>query len=186
MVARHLSIFAGCVILLAAQTGLAWQDKDKEKGKATAPAPIDPSGQPKKFKGGEALKCAIWHDGEFWQVRTTSKKPKKGRGVIHRWVGTVRIEGDTFSGKFDKLEGSRKAANADWLIHHPDGRGFDFQMVNRGGVDALTFKVGPNATKISFKIRIDAQKQPTYILIGKKSANPEQADFTLPAQPNKE
>jgi hypothetical protein len=184
MFARRLTTLAGCLILFSAQAGLVAQDKDKEGPPATST--IDPSGRPKAFKGGEALKCAIWHDGEFWQFRTTSKKAKKGRAVIHRWVGTVRIEGDTFSGKFDKLEGSKRAENADWLIQHPDGRGFDFQLVNRGAVDELTFKVGPNAKTISFKIRIDAQKQPTYILIGKRGTNPDKADFTLPAHPKKE
>src|SRR5262245_65357460 len=105
---RRASIAAGCLLLLAAQAALAWQDseKDKDKDKNT-PAPFkgDPTGKPKAFKTGAATNCAVWYDKDgFWNIHTTGKKGTKGPTAKHRWGGTVKIEGDTFVGEFGKLE----------------------------------------------------------------------------------
>ena len=185
---RLVSTLAGCLLLLAAQAGLGWQTGDKDKAKdKTTPAPFtgDPSGRPKEFKTGAATLCAIWHDGESWNIQTTGKKLPKGPSPYHRWGGSVRIEGDTFSGTFGKLEKAKKITNADYVVPHADGRGFDFQLVNRGGRDDLKFKAGAKATEITMKIVCDNMSDTKKILIGRKGENPEKTLFTLPAHPKK-
>ena len=178
---------AGCLLLLACQAGLAWQDseKDKEKDK-TAPVPYtgNISGRPKDFKVGGGNHVAVWHDGELWNIFTTGKRGKVA-SAQHRWGGSVRIEGDTYVGQFGKLEAARKAYNADWIVPHADGRGFDFQFINRGGHDEVKFKLGPNATSMTIKVVLDNRPQPKAILIGRKGENPEKNVFTVPAHPKK-
>lgn len=180
MASRRVTIFAGCVVLLAAQVALAWQTEDDKP----AQIKINPFGKPKDFKGGEDARCAIYYDGEWWYIKTTSKNRGK-LSAKYQWTGTVSTQ-DKIEGKFDQLEKAKKAANADWIVPHANGNGFDFQFWNRGGVDEVKFKAGPNAKDITFKIRVKGQKQPKVILIGKKSENPEKADFIFPAHPKKE
>src|SRR5262245_23974352 len=137
MTPRPALIAAGCLLLLAAQAALAWQDSEKDKDKNT-PAPFkgDPTGRPKAFKTGAATNCAVWYDKDgFWNIHTTGKKGTKGPSATHRWGGSVKVEGDVFIGQFGKLEAARKAINADWVVSHADGRGFDFQFINRGHRD---------------------------------------------------
>ncbi len=187
MTVRRLSISTGCLLLIAVQTGLTRQTSEKDKDK-NVPEPFagSPIGKPKAFKTGGSTMCAVWHDGEFWNIHTTGKKQTKGASALHRWGGSIRIEGDTYVGKFDKLEASKKAINADWVVPHIDGRGFDFQLLNRGHRDELKFKVGSNATSITMKIVCDNKSDTKKILIGRKSENPGKTLFTVPAHPKKE
>jgi hypothetical protein len=143
----------------------------------------DPIGRPDGFKDGKRKMAAIWFEDGKWNLRMTSRDNpgKKDERVIFK--GSVRVEGDRLIREFQALDTAKKAKDADWYLPHKDGKGFDFQFATFGKTDGVNFKVGKEATSITFRLRIDGNDDPKQILIGKKNQNPEKADFTLPAQP---
>jgi hypothetical protein len=49
----------------------------------------------------------------------------------------------------------------------------------------VNFKVGKNARSVTFKVLVGGDDDPTKILIGGNNAQPDKAEFTLPAHPDR-
>lgn len=156
----------------------------KEIGKGPKPKPeltnANPDGRP-NFELGKTELYAIWCENGVWTLRTTSKKDA-GRVVFS---GNVRVTGDKLFGDFRALEKAKNAKDADWVVNHPDGKGFDFRFATFGGTDGVTFKVGPKAESLTFKLLVNGDDDPKKVLIGKKGVHPKKAEFTLGVEPSK-
>jgi hypothetical protein len=170
------SIPACCCVLLATLTAL---------GQTTEGDP-DPVGRP-KLKQGQLVAVAVWYDAKesVWHLWTTSPAVKGGKASRVIFAGSVRVTGDRVAGEFDKLERTKRAANADYVLVHRDGRGFDFQFATFGGADGVKFKAGAKAQSIRFKLLAGGVADPARVVIGAAGAHPKKADFTLPAHPGK-
>jgi hypothetical protein len=142
----------------------------------TSPAP-DPMGRPKQFEAGKGAMVAIWYDKHWHLALTTSKKSK---GDL--FTGSVRADKGQIIGTFDKLE-KGKDGKVDWIFPHKDGGGFDFRFTNFGFVDKTQFKAGPDATSLTFNVKVNGQAAPQLVLIGKAGKNPDKIPFSLPANP---
>jgi hypothetical protein len=170
MAHRLFGVLLGCLTLFAMSMSLALADG--------TPNPI---GRPPGFKQGKKDIYGVWYEDGQWHLRMTSRDGK-GRTVF---TGMVKVDGDRMMGDFSALEKAKKAKNADWVVFHPDRRGFDFRFANRGATDGVAFKVGPKARTVTFKLELGDDDDPRRILIGGNNAHPDRAEFTLPAHPGK-
>lgn len=135
----------------------------------------DPKGRPKKFEQGKKS-YGLWFEDGVWHLRMTSTD----RTVF---AGSVRVTGDRIIGEIQALEKAKKPKNADWIVPHKDGAGFDFRFVTTGATDGVAFKAGPRASNIQFRLNTGGDDDPRRILIGSKGDHPDKATFTLPAHP---
>jgi hypothetical protein len=178
MVRKKFVITMGAFALLTLQVTLGLASDDS----------LNPVGKPKQFKQGKRVAYGVWYEDGLWHLRMTSKDGKaKGKGKNDRviFTGSVRVAGDRLLGEFQGLEKSKQALNADWVLPHAGGRGFDFQFATFGKTDGVNFKAGPSAQSITFKLLVGGDDDPTRILIGASGAHPAKAEFALPAHPKK-
>lgn len=145
---------------------------------------INPIGRPEQFKQGRRTVYAIWFDDGVWNLQVTSPDSgkKAGRKIFS---GRVEVDGDFLIGEFQGLDKAKKAKDTDWIVPHPDRKGFDFQFATFGKTDGVNFKVGPKSRTITFNLLVGGDDDPDKILIGAKGARPDKAKFTLPANPAK-
>jgi hypothetical protein len=172
MAYKAFVIPVGCTVLFALQVSVA----------LTADGSPNPIGRPPAFKQGKKDYYGVWYEDGQWNLRMTSNKDGKGRVVF---TGMVKVDGDRLMGDFSALEKAKKAKDADWVVFHRDRRGFDFRFANRGAVDGVAFKAGPNAKSVTFKLQVSDDDDPRRILIGGNNAHPDKAEFTLRAHPDK-
>ena len=138
-------------------------------------------GQPKQFDQGKDDLYALWYADGAWHLRTTAKGEKGHKAVFK---GRIQIEGGKITeGNFQGLDKAKLAKNADWVVPHPDGKGFDFSFATFGATDGIDFKVSKDATAVSFKLLVNGGDYPQRVLIGMKSQHPEKIPFSLPANP---
>jgi hypothetical protein len=149
--------------------------KKKKKKSADDAGVVSPIGRP-KFDAGGSPRIAIWHDGDVWNVRATSKKRAQFNGRMEVDEGTVNVA-------FEALEKSKKPQDADWVRPLPKKRGFEFQIVTSGKIDGFTFKASAEAKEVSFQLRVDQDNDPKKIFIGATGGHPAKADFVCPAHP---
>jgi hypothetical protein len=170
------SLSAGCLFVLATLTAL---------GRVSDGDP-DPVGRP-KLKQGEQAVIAVWYDtkDEVWHLWTTSPAAKGRKAPRVVFTGSVRVIGGAVTGEFDRLERSKRAANADWVLIHRDGRGFDFQFATFGKTDGVKFKAGAKAQSVKFKLLAGGMADPARVVIGAAGSHPKRAEFSLPAHPGK-
>ncbi|MSR33139.1 MAG: hypothetical protein EXR99_16765 [Gemmataceae bacterium] len=86
-------------------------------------------------------------------------------------------------GVFQGLDKSKKANKAAWIFPRSDKRGFNFRFNTGGATDGLTFKTGPKATAVQFKLITGQDDDPTRIFIGFNGIHSKSATFKLPAHP---
>ena len=144
---------------------------------------LNPTGRPKQFEKGKHTTYAVWEDGGVWNIRTSVKAGPKGKDQRVQFTGIVTIKGDKVTnGEFQGLEKKPKAENADWVILHKDGRGFDFQFsTTTSNTDGVNFKLGPKAESVTFRLLVAGDDDPKRILVGAKGVHPPKAEFTFPA-----
>ena len=146
----------------------------------------DPVGRPKQFETGKSTTFAVWEDDGTWYLRTSTKNPGKGKVQKTAFAGTVKVTGDVLIGEFQGLEKSPDPKAADFVIVHKDNKGFDFQFSTFSkNVDGVTFKLGPKAESVTFKLRVEGDDDAKKIIVGKKGVHPEKAEFTFPVTPPK-
>jgi hypothetical protein len=171
--AHHLRPLLLCLVLVPAQLALAAD-------------PPDPAGRPRQFEVGKHTTFAVWESEGTWYLRSSSKPNAKGKAQFVEFSGTVRVTGDILIGEFQGLEKSTDPKAADHLFVHKDRKGFDFRFSTYSkNVDGVTFKLGPKAEAVTFKLRVQGDDDPKKILIGKEGARPEKAEFTFPVAPAK-
>jgi hypothetical protein len=178
MVRKKFAVLMGAFALLTLQMTLGLAADDA----------LDPFGKPKQFKQSKRAVYGVWYEDGAWHLRMTSKDGKgkgKGKGKNDRvtFNGSVKVAGDRLIGEFQGLEKAKRVRNADWILPHVNGRGFDYQFATFGKTDGVTFTVGPNAQSITFKLLFEGIGDPMRILIGRRGAHPAKAEFTLPAHP---
>ena len=140
--------------------------------------PIIAEGRPDKFTAGESVMYAVYIEDGVWNLRTTSEKGKDNKpGARVVFSGSVRAEGDKIHGNFKALEKSKTAENADFVVNHKDGKGFDFKFATFGGTDGIKFTVGEKAESLTFKLNVNGDDDPKKIFIGKKGFHPKKAEF---------
>ena len=147
-------------------------------------ADLDPVGRPKQFEKGKQNAFAVWEEDGVWNLRTSAKAGEKGKMKRVEFTGRVKVNGDKLiAGDLQGLEKKAKGKDADWLEVHPDGKGFDFQFATFStNTDGVTFKVGPKAESVTFKLLTAGDNDPKRILVGKKGEHPDKAEFTIPVK----
>jgi hypothetical protein len=142
----------------------------------------NPTGRPKQFEKGKHTTFAVWESDGVWHLRTSTKTPAKGKAQRVRFSGTVTVNGDKIlNGEFQGLEKKPKAKEADFVYVYPNARSFDFQFSTEStNVDGLTFKVGPKAESVTFKLLTAGDDDPKRVMVGAKGVHPAKAEFTIP------
>ena len=143
---------------------------------------LNATGRPKQFEKGKTTTFAVWESDGVWNLRTAVKTGAKGKAQRIQFSGSVTVKGDKLvSGEYQGLEKKPKAKDADWVFLHNDGKGFDFQFSTTStNVDGLTFKVGPKAESVTFKLLTAGDDDPKRVLVGAKGQHPDKATFTVP------
>ncbi len=137
------------------------------RSKRTAPAksglsrtgkwPATVQGNP-RFVAGRSLGCFIWHDGQTWRVRYTS------RGAPHRFSGTIIANGKIMALKKRMLE------RGDSVVRLGPER-LKINCNVSGLADGLDFKTAGN--KVVFNIRMDGRPLAVRnIFLGRRRRHP--------------
>jgi hypothetical protein len=136
----------------------------------------DPRGKPEGMKAGDTVRWYVWHDGDGWHVRTTTKK------ALHEFTGTMRvINGQVTGVNLAKIENA--GATKDWWRLSEGNKVVTLDLRTDGGMDGFDFQVGDKANQIEFTLFIDGKEKKDLIFVGKNAANPSAANFVLPAHP---
>lgn len=148
---------------------------------------INPAGRPKQFEQGKKTAVAVWEEDGVWHIRTSVKAAANGQGQRIQFIGSVQVKGDKITnGEFKGLEKKAKPKNAnkaDGLVPYQAGNGFDFQFSTvTTDTDGISFKLGPKAESISFRLTVAGDNDPKRIFIGAKGEHPEKNEFTLPVK----
>ena len=127
----------------------------------------------------------MWYNAkeEAWHIWTTSPAAKGGKSPRVVFTGSVRVIGDEVAGEFDKLERSKRAADADYVVVHRDKRGFDFRFATAGGTDGVKFQAGAKAESVRFKLLAGGVANPAWVVIGAAGAAPEEGGVLPPRAP---
>jgi hypothetical protein len=170
MTPKRVRVALTCAVLFLLPAALALADD------------LDPVGRPKQFEKGKQNAFAVWEEDGTWNLRTSAKAGEKGKMKRMEYTGRVKVNGDKLiAGDLQGLEKKAKAKDADWIEMHADGKGFDFQFATfSSNTDGVTFKVGPKAESVTFKLLTAGDNDPKRILIGKNGVHPEKAEFTIP------
>ena len=148
---------------------------------------LSPAGQPEDFKDGKQSAYALWFADGAWHVRATARTGQRGT-----FAGVITLEkGKILSGDYQGLEiatkakkgKSKKAKNTDLLWLSDDHRTLKFELNSIGSTDGFSFKVGPTATEIEFKLLFNGSEAPDRVLVGKLGQHPEKIPFVLKAHP---
>ena len=146
----------------------------------------NPTGRPKFSVGSNAAtRCAIWHDGNGWHLRTTSPKT-----TAHQFAIVMNIQ----DGKVGELKPvnaekstSKKGVPADAGTWNKERTQFQFTFnTAKSGEDGFDFDVSEAATSIKFTVKIDGRDATDSIVIGSKNDHPSKATFSLAAHPMRE
>lgn len=171
-------MLARLVVLFAAALGtFALTALESEAGSASKSTAIQSEGRPAAFKVGAKNMYGLWYEDGCWHLKMVSK----GTRVV--FAGQVVVDGDKIVTRFEGLDKTRNVLTTDWVAPHANWQGFDFRFNNVGVIESVTFKVGPKAKTIRFKLLIGADNNPEDIVIGAKSVHPKSSTFELPAQP---
>ena len=161
-----------CLLGSATVAAALWLGNDAQGG-----GTISPKGEPAGFKAGLSERYAVWYGKNGWHLRTTTAK------TLNAFKGVITVTGGTFASAYSyKLEKSGKLADH-WSLDMPDKQRLAFNFKTDKGVDGITFKFSPNATKVTFELYVNEAHQPKLVYIGSAGAHPSAIPFSFPATP---
>lgn len=138
--------------------------------------PLNPQGRPTRLQEGKANVYAVWHDGNGWHLRTTTKRKE------HYFRGTIHVEGGTFTRVHSRGLEKKGGLHDHWRIG-PKRQTITFDFQTNKGIDGIDFNVSKGADRVRFHLHIDGKDLPTHTLVGASNQHPQQMPFSLPAHP---
>lgn len=167
------SIFCLGLALAVAASALHADDK---------PETLDPEGKWPRYAVGQPRRVHVWHSGDSWHVRTTTRKNQ-----TVNFTGMVKIVGGVMTdiGGFGGLETGKgkkpeqRLRTGDWGTWNKEKTQLQFKFSTKGMEDGFDFKVSDKAESVEFSFSAPASE----IFIGKNGQHPSTSSFTLPAHP---
>jgi hypothetical protein len=126
-------------------------------------------GRSKKLEAGAPHGLWIWHDGNRWHVRTTTKSNK------HRFTGFVAQGNGT---TLEDISTTRTELK-DRVRLKDDRVRFDF--TTNGHADGFDFRVRGKGC-VRFAIRVDGEESGKLVKLGEKATQPQSWHFRLCAE----
>lgn len=180
MRSKILWVLAAFVVMTGVVQIAAQQPESKAKKKAAKAEPVvlDPSGRPEGSIVDQTGRYYVWHDGQGWHLRTTSKGGRNFHGAVR--VKEAKIKTFKSVGLKDK-----QGKNEDlWRVN--DARSeLTFHFKTGKLSDGLDFVVDGDEGQVEFDLHIDKQKSPQAIFVGRGLQHPDTNPFSLPAAPKK-
>jgi hypothetical protein len=119
------------------------------------------------FVAGYAKGYFIWHDGEGWHVRWTTK------GQRHVFTGSIVCDGIFLHVKPESKEGRD-------FIKKTGENEIRFDAAADGGADGVDFRLSPSVTYLSFDLSVDGYRAaPLAVTLGRRAEHPAAVPFTV-------
>lgn len=134
---------------------------------------IDPVGEPNGLLTGQSSRYYIWHEGNHWHLRSTSKKFINFRGIVRVLNGQVG---------FVRPIGFEKSQKDSWAYHAKAGE-LRFACKTGPSFDGLDFRIEGRNAYLEFEIHHLGRGRPGAIFIGPEMKHPPAVPFAFPAKP---
>ena len=151
-------------------THLRWE---KHVGPVPVVPGFDPVGEPKGLLTGQPSRYYVWHEGNHWHLRSTSRKFINFRGIVRVLNGQVG---------FVRPIGFEKSQKDSWA-YDAERREIRFACKTGPSFDGLDFRIEGRNAFVEFEIHHLGRGRPGAIFIGPEQKNPPGVPFAFPAKP---
>ena len=154
---------ASCI--LCALTGADGAGKDQ-------PPPLNPKGELKGFKAGEAERYVVWHG----KGSGASARPRRGCSINSPAKFASKAAPSPASRRTTRSSKPGSANGGNCTKRHE----INIDFLTDRGVDGINFQVSKEAKMIYFNLHIDGKHHKNRIFIGREGQHPEMDPFALP------